>query len=109
MADIETFALLVEDVGEFTFRRRRLRDGLAIQREYSDIIGACLTPIDGLVATANWVATLRVLTVRAPEGWDLEAMNPDDADDVGKMATVFGALRAREEAFRSDAKPRGEG
>lgn len=103
-----TFALEVEGIGAFTFKRRRLRDGLAIQREYSDIMGACLTPIDGFVAAANWVATLRVLTVSAPDGWDLEAMDPDDDGDVKKMAAVYGALRAREDTFRGRAKPGGE-
>jgi len=100
----QTFIVPVDGVGEFTFRRRRLRDGLMIQREYSDIIGACLTPVEGFQAAANWVATLRVMTVKGPPGWDLEAMDPDDNGDVLKMASVYGALRAREDGFRSGSE-----
>lgn len=93
------FEVPVEGVGTFVFARRTLGDELAIQREYARIIDG-VTPTDWLATMAGWLSVLRTITVRAPEGWDLDAMDPLDPETYERLYKVFSALRAKEDSFR---------
>jgi hypothetical protein len=93
------YNVAVEEVGTFTFGRRRMTDEIAIQVEYARIIDG-VTPTDWLALVAGWLAALKVLTVRAPEGWDIDEMDPLDDETYAKLAKVHGALTDKERSFR---------
>ena len=93
------FIVDVPDVGQFVFAKRTMRDELAIQVEYAKIIdGAPAT--EWLQAVGGWISTLRVLTVRAPDGWNLDELDPLDDGTYAKLANVHGELRNKERSFR---------
>lgn len=102
------FVVPVENVGQFTFGRRTMGDELAIHREYSNILQGVEHPTQMLDILGNWLSTLRVLTVSAPAGWDLDEMDPLAEDTFAKLRAVFDALTAKELSFRGGQKPPSE-
>lgn len=93
------FLVPVEGIGTFTFGRRTMKDEIKIQVEYARLIdGAPAT--EWLSRVCGWISTLSVMTVRAPEGWDISEMDPLDDDVYAQMFTVFVAMRAKEDSFR---------
>lgn len=103
------FTIEVEGIGAFTFRKRTMRLEVQIGVEYSRLAGGAETPTDFLVSLAGAISVLKVLTVQAPPKWDLDAMDPLDDSAFGKLFQVFGALRAREDAFRGKPSAGGNG
>lgn len=93
------FVVKVEGVGSFTFGRRAMRDEIAIQVEYARIIDG-VAPTEWLSLVGGWISSLRVLTVRAPDGWDLEALDPFDKETYTKLNRVHAALLEKEQSFR---------
>lgn len=102
------FTVDVEGVGRFTFARRTMRDELAIQREYSDILQGVI-PTDWLATVGGWMSTLRVLTVHAPTDWVLDDLDPTDTATYEKMVRVHSALVEKERSFRCGSEPAGQG
>lgn len=102
------FILKVDDIGTFTFAKRSMRDEIAIQVEFAKLIDGA-EPTAWLQAVCGWISTFRVLTVRAPEGWDIDAMDPLEDETYGKMRTVFTAMTAKEGSFRRKPKQASEG
>lgn len=102
------FTVKVDEIGTFTFGKRTMRDEVAVQVEFARIIEG-VEPTAWLQTVGGWLATLRVLTVRAPEGWDLEDMDPLDPDTYAKLSRVHDALRDKERSFRRGPAPAGEG
>ena len=96
------FALDVDGFGRFIFGRRTKEDVYKIRARYSALTESHYTA-DGRVADVGALAlvTLQTLMVGAPEGFDLDAIDPlmDDDFDAAPLA-VFEALRARERSFR---------
>lgn len=104
----QTFPVTVDGVGEFTFRRRGMRDQFQIEGNVRKTTGGGLELLDnGALA----FETLAALTISAPEDWDLLALDPLDEGDWKKMMAVFRALRAAEDRFRGrvSAVPPGGG
>ncbi len=101
------FSVKVEGVGAFVFGRRKMRDEIAIQVEYARMIDGA-PPTDWLALVAGWLAALKVLTVRAPAGWDLDEMDPLDDDTYAKLAKVHAALTDKERSFRRKPANGGE-
>lgn len=93
------FEVLVEGVGTFLFARRTLADEIVIQREYARIIDG-VTPTEWLATMAGWLSVLRTITLRAPAGWDLDALDPLDPESYEKLFKVYTALRDKEGSFR---------
>lgn len=93
------YIVQVESVGSFTFGRRTMRDEIAVQVEFARIIDG-VEPTAWLQAVGGWISTLRVLTVRAPEGWDVESMDPTDPATYAKLQLVYEALSDKETSFR---------
>lgn len=93
------FTLPVDGIGTFTFGRRTMADEIKIQVEYARIIEG-VEPTEWLSRVGGWISTLKVLTVRAPEGWDIDEMDPLDEDVYENMMLVYLALRAKEDSFR---------
>lgn len=104
---VTDFTVTVEGIGRFVFGKRTMGDELAIQREYADIIGG-VTPTVWLETMGGWLSVLRVLTVRAPDGWDLDEMNPLDEDTYARLHQVYTALRDQERSFRGSKGTAGE-
>lgn len=93
----------VEGVGDFRMRRRNMRLEMAIAAEFSRLTEGVETPAPHLSLLASWISTLKVLTVEAPEGWDILEMDPLDDDTYAKLAKVHRALREAETASRERA------
>lgn len=102
------FHVPVEGIGTFVFGKRTMADELAVQREFADILGG-VEPTAWLQTMAGWLAVLRVLTVKAPDGWDLDALDPLEDETYAKLNRVYTALREKEDSFRRGPKPAGEG
>jgi hypothetical protein len=102
------FQITIDDIGTFTFGRRRMRDELAIAAEFSRLTEGVETPTPFLANVAGWISVLKVLTVEAPEGWDIDAMDPLDDDTYAKLVKVHVALREKEGSFRSGSKQASE-
>lgn len=96
----------VNGIGRFRCARRSLSIEVEVQREYASMAGG-VAPTAWLMTLAEYLSTLRVLIVDAPEGWDMENMDPLDDETYQKLGRVFAALREREETFRG--KPRTAG
>lgn len=101
------FTVQVDGVGTFTFGRRTMRDEIAIQVEYARIIDG-VEPTAWLQAVGGWLSVLRTMTVRAPDGWDLDAMDPLDDETYARISKVYEAFVEKERFFRQWAKQTSE-
>jgi hypothetical protein len=94
-----TFDVEVPDIGVFTFAHRRMKDQFRIEAVASRLLGG---PVDdeALKMGAAAFATLSVLTVHAPDGWNLDDLDPLDGAATMRLFAVHGALREAEGRFR---------
>lgn len=93
------YTVPVEGVGSFTFGRRKMVDEINIQREYANIL-AGVSATDWLGTVGTWIATFKVMMVRAPSDWDIDEMDPLDDATFEKMRRVYDALCDKELSFR---------
>jgi len=110
-AKTDDFNVDVEGFGRFVFGRRTKEDVYKIRSRYNVLTeGNYLA--DGRVGDLGGLGlvTLQTLLVSAPETFNLEAMDPLMDDDFEeKIMKVFGALRAKEQSFRSEPAKGSEG
>lgn len=90
----------VEGIGNFTFARRAIGDELKIQAEYARINDGVSQPTPWLYSLATWFSALRVLMVKAPDGWSLEELDPLEDESYAKIKQVYEAMREKEDSFR---------
>lgn len=102
------FDLSIDGIGTFTFGRRKMADEIAIQVEYARLIEG-VQPTEWLALVAGWISALKVLTVRAPAGWDIDEMDPLDDNTYAKLMQVHSALVEKERSFRKGHAQGGEG
>jgi hypothetical protein len=107
-ASATDFSLPVEGVGTFVFAQRKMADHLRIHVEYSKITEGVM-PTPWLDTFATCIATMRVLMVRAPEGFDLDELDPLDPKSEEKILLVRAALKEKEDSFRGGPKQAGQG
>lgn len=107
-ADVSDFRVSVEGIGSFVFARRKMSDEIAIQVEYARIIDG-VQPTEWLSLVAGWLSALKVLTVKAPEGWDIDEMDPLDEATYANLGQVYTALTDQERSFRTGAKANSQG
>jgi len=98
------FFVDVPGIGNFSFAQRMMRDEFRIAAEYSRITEGVETPTSWLEIVGGWMATLKVLTVSAPDGWNLDEMDPLDQESYDNIRTVHQALRSKEHSFREGKK-----
>jgi hypothetical protein len=98
----KTFSITVPSVGDFTFRRRSLPAQLRIEAEALRILGGPAHD-DGLMVTALALATIAVLAVTVPDGWNTDDIDPLDNESVAKVFAVVAALREAEQRHRTEA------
>lgn len=103
MAD-EVFHVNVDGVGKFTFRRRTYELGLEIESRVLKSVGNDFQAHPVFVRAARKYQDLRVLTVDAPDGWDLTDMDPLDQDQIDQVEKVWEAFREAEDTFREERK-----
>lgn len=104
-----TFTIDVPGIGKFTFRRRTIRDDIAIAARWETLLGGITSPSVYLDSLASAVATYEALAVAYPEGWEPATVAEMDAvmdDRITELRTVYGALCAREDEFRPVEKRR---
>lgn len=97
--NVTDFTVPVEGIGSFTFGRRKMADEIKIQVAYARMIEG-VEPTQWLSLVSGWLSALMILTVRAPEGWDLEELDPLDNDTYAKLKSVYDALTLKEQSFR---------
>lgn len=102
------FHVEVPNVGTFSFAKRTLRDEMRIAAEYSRLTEGVETPSTWLAIVAGWISTLKVLTVSAPDGWNIDAMDPLDKETYDRLREVHVALRAKEDSFRAGTGKAGQ-
>lgn len=102
------FSVPVGKLGTFTFARRSMEDEIKIQVEYARMIEG-VEPTAWLSITCNWLATLKVLTVSAPSGFDVNDLDPLDEEVYVNMRDAYNALREKELSFRRKSGKAGEG
>lgn len=102
------FSVEVDGVGAFVFRHRTLRDGYRIEGERDRVLGGPVSD-EALGASAMAYAALLVLTVEAPEGWDLDALDPVDDADTGRMFLVYRRMVETAATFHPRAVHNGPG
>lgn len=100
VAHATDFTVEVDGIGTFRFGRRSLRDEMRIGAEYSRLTEGVETPTASLELIAGWISTLKVMTVEAPKGWDIDAMDPLDDGTYTKLLKVHAAFRRKEDSFR---------
>lgn len=100
-----THNVTVEGVGLFTFTKRNVYTQVRIEAEAVKILGGP-TEDPGLHTIALALATLQELTVAAPAGWELKALDPLEPEDMDRMWAVHEGLRAAEKRFRREAQAR---
>lgn len=94
------FPVEIEGVGTFIFGRRTLKDELRIQAEYSRITEGVETPTLMLYTLGIAIATIRVLMVQAPVGFDLDTLDPIEDDTFIQLQSVYEGVKAKEYSFR---------
>jgi hypothetical protein len=94
------FQVQVDGLGSFTFARRTMRDEFAIHAEYSRVTEGVDSPTNFLASFAEYFSVLKVLTVAAPDGWNVETIDPQEDASLAQLKSVFAALRAKEADFR---------
>lgn len=118
------FPLSVPGVGDFTFRRRTVRDQVWIESDAVKTFGG-LAPVrptvpaqeedwteDDTREVAAWlgsaslwelalaVPTVERLMVTGPAGWNMDKVDPLDREQTNPILSVYRGLRAAEEKFR---------
>lgn len=94
------YQIQVDGLGSFTVGRRTMRDEFSIAAEYSRLTEGVKTPTDFLHFYAQAFATVKVLQVAAPAGWDVENLDPQEDASYAQLIGVFDAIRAQEADFR---------
>lgn len=102
------FTVSVPGVGDFVFGRRNLGDHMKVNVEYARLTeGVFPTPWLDTMATS--IATIKVLAVRVPEGFDVDALDPLDDKTETDLMNVLRAVREKEDSFRPGAKAADQG
>lgn len=96
------FTVAVENIGDFIFSQRQMRDELKIQSEFRRMTEGLDDPGSALSLVATWLSVLKVLMVRAPSAqWqDLDTLDPLDPDVYAGLLRIYEALRDKERSFR---------
>lgn len=103
------FTVAVEGVGTFQFRRRTMRDELRILAAQERLMEGLDLVSTIFQQTTRAFASLEILTVQAPDGWDLMALDPLDPDTFDVIGRVWRGLRDAEVRFRDERRGQSPG
>lgn len=96
------FRVSVDGVGDFVFAKRTMRDEIATQVGYARLIDG-VTPTPWLETVCGAIADLKTLTVKGPDGWDIDALEPHDPETYKNLLAVHRELINKERSFRPGA------
>lgn len=100
---VETHVVDVAGVGSFEVRRPIMRTAIAVEVEYARLTeGIEVVPPD-LAYICRVLSYLKVMVVSAPDGWDVDNVDPYDEGEVSKLREVHDALTEAEARFRQGA------
>jgi len=99
------YPLIVDGVGAFEARRRTLRTEIQIGVEYARLTEGQESIPNWLQQLCEMVATVKVLIVAAPPGWEVDAMDPREPTTYDRLQQVYRALGAQEDRFRHPPAP----
>lgn len=108
MATDETITAEVPGIGAFEYSDYSVAKGRQILAEISRITGGVATPTPLLAWYGECVATCKVLCLKAPEGWDWDALDPLDAGQLKLLKVVYGAYEVASGRFRGEAAKPGK-
>lgn len=93
----------VEGVGAFEIQRRTMRVQVAISAEYNRLTEGAAQVSPALDGLASFLSYLAVMVVKAPDDWDVYAIDPDDPEAIERAQKVYRALVDAEARFREGA------
>ena len=101
----KNYTVNVDGIGTFTFRPTwPMGVKMQVFCEFNRLTQGQDNISEWLSSTCNMLATLKVATISAPEGWDLDEMDALDEDACRKLIAVFDALQEREFFFRGERR-----
>lgn len=103
MALERTYTFDVDGIGTFVFRRRTMAHRYSITAAALKIMGTGEVTNLGLLAETEKMAEVQLLCVSAPEGWNVEDMDPLDPEEMRQFGIVHARFREAEETFRRGA------
>lgn len=95
-----TYPLAVEGVGTFEIRRRTLRVEIQVGAEFARLTEGEEQIPAWLRDLCEMTSAVKVLAVKAPDGWDVDGMDPQEPATYEKLAKVYRAIREAEGRFR---------
>lgn len=95
-----TYPLVVDGVGTLEVRRRTLRVEIQVGAEFARLTEGQEQIPGWLRDLCEMTSTAKVLVVRGPDGWDVDAMDPQEPATYEKLAKVYQAIREAEGRFR---------
>lgn len=102
------FTAEVEGLGTFGFRERTMRMGYRVEEEVLKILGGTASHPLIYMETKKF-AELSLLTVQAPDGWNIETLDHLDEDDRKLLTQVWEAFRSAEDTFRAGRREKRSG
>lgn len=105
-----TYTVPVDGIGTFQVLRRNMRVEMRIGAEFARLTeGLEATQMSKLHAqVAGLIADLKVLIHEGPDGWDVDEMDPLDAESYVQLVAVHKEVRAAEDRFRGRIPRSGE-
>jgi hypothetical protein len=96
------FSVDVENIGRFTFARRKMGDVGKIRSRYNVMTEGNYTPEGYIADMTSWaIVTLQTLTVAQPDSFNIDNLDPlEDPDCEKKVTSIYNALRNMEDSFR---------
>ncbi len=95
-----TYPLVVEGIGAFEIRRRTLRVEIQVGAEFARLTEGEEQLPAWLRDLCEMTSAVKVLAARAPDGWDVDSMDPQEPATYEKLAKVYRAIQEAEGRFR---------
>jgi hypothetical protein len=105
----DTFVVDVDGVGSFECRRRTMRVEVARQAEFCRLTEGLQSIPEEFAGVCNFLAYLKVMIAKGPDGWDVDDVDPEDQEQLKKLREVHAAIQTAERRFRAGAKSDGQG
>lgn len=106
----ETYVLDLDGVGQFEVLRLTQRQRLRVLTEQARLTEGLEDLPETLMQEASITAAVKVLVVKAPEGWDVDLIDPLDEDgSYSAMQRLYAAISEREQRFRGKTASAGTG
>ena len=110
MSKPETYVIDLEGVGQFEVFRLTQRQRLRVLTEQARLTEGVEDLPESLLREAAITAAVKALVVKAPDGWDVDSIDPLDADgSYSAMQRLYAAIAEREQRFRGKTAAQGAG